>query len=154
MQHLARSAECGRWIGSCADPSVKNYVWSWEPLPLVRTARACTAQKVKVELQSCRGSFFFWKRKEFDRAWEPVRQTPSLCRFAAHVRADSDGRSGCFRPEFPSWAIEGVGKEYLKNLREYLLLEKEHSLTLIAQFVWAFATTDDLDISSRCSPGN
>ena len=61
-----------------ADPSVKNYVWSWEPLPLVRTARACTAQKVISRTAVLSRFIFFWKRKEFERAREPVRHPFSL----------------------------------------------------------------------------
>ena len=66
MQHLARSAGCGQWIGSCGRTQVcKNYVWSWEQLPLVRTVRACAAQKViKSNCSPVKVLFFFEKKNE------------------------------------------------------------------------------------------
>ena len=117
-----------------ADPSVKNYVWSWEPLPLVRTARAYTAQKViKVELQSCRGSFFFLKTK---RVWACTRicetNSLSLWEILGNVSWFVWWILVIYKPYFRPVQYVRQGKEYLKNLREYLLSEKEHSLTLIA----------------------
>ena len=135
-------AHMSGWIRQLrADPSVKNYVWSWEPLPLVRTARACTAQKEgggekKLHQQpqrkklsffcGCWCNFFslppsksrksncspvdFFENEKSSSVHENLWDKLPLCRFAAHVQADSDGRSGCFRPKFSSWAIEGVGR--------------------------------------------
>ena len=116
------------------DPNVKKLRVKLRTVAvgMVRTARACTAQKViKSNCSPVEVHFFFFLKTKRVRACTRTCETNSLslCRFAAHVdlRAHSDGRSGCFRPVHMHDREKNI-----KNLREYLLLEKEHSLTLIA----------------------
>ena len=112
MQHLARSVRVrpvNRQLR--ADPSVKSYVWSLRTVAVGANCEGLHSSKSLKSNCSPVEVHFYWKRKEFEHARE---QTPSLCRFAAHVRADSEGRSGCFRPKFSSVSDRRCGTFFKK----------------------------------------
>ena len=69
-----------------ADLSVKNYVWSWEPLPLVWTARACTAQKViKSNCSPVEVHFFFFENEKSSSVHENLWDKLSLSVVLPHT---------------------------------------------------------------------